>query len=171
MDFSLIDTQYVQWSVKQRAKSLQCLQKIRFQVPRTSLKIASCPKFDGALDVHVNSTTFPREFHEFIDALIDTIPDDMIEDRTYYDPWKKLTAFDDVLVFDAEEHIIKNVLGYHDASLLIQVDGVWLTERSWGFRFRIVQIKLHRQHIRPIDPEPPVRIFVRGSPYLFVRDD
>lgn len=97
----------------------------------------------------------------------------MVEERVYYEPWKRLTAFDDVLVFDAEETIIKNARerkGYHDASLLLQLDGLWFSERSWGIRYRVVQIKLHEQHIKPLEEEPPVRIFVQGRPFMFVRD-
>jgi hypothetical protein len=132
-----------------------------------------CPKFDGALELAVDASTFPVEFQEFIDSLIDSVPEDMVEDRVYYEPWKRLTAFDDVLVFDAEEGIIKNARerkGYHDASLLLQIDGLWFSERSWGIRFRVVQIKLHEEHVKPLEKEPSVRIFVQGRPFMFVRD-
>lgn len=173
MDFSLVDVNRIQWSIPLKNKS-QCLQKIRFQAPRACIKLVPCPKFDGALELSVDDSRFPCEFHDFLDRLIESVPKDMIEAKMYYDPWKRLTAFDDVIVFDAEEHIIKNARekkGYHEASLLLQVDGLWLSERSWGFRFRVIQLKLHAENIKALDKEPPVRILVEGKPYLFMRDD
>lgn len=173
MDFSLIDTNRIQWSTPLKNKS-KCLQKLRFQMPSTCIKLIPCPKFESALELSVDSSEFPIEFHDFMDDLLETVPEESIGFRSYYDPWKRMTAFDDVLVFDTHENIIKNPgekPGYHNASLLLQIDGLWFSERLWGIRFRVVQIKLHEEHVKPLAPEPPVRILIEGKPYLFMHDD
>jgi hypothetical protein len=173
MDFSAIDTHRIQWGTPIKNKS-KCLQKLRFQLPMASLKLVPCPKFEGALELSVDASDFPSEFNDFMDELLDTVPDESIGFRSYYAPWKRMTAFDDVLAFDAEGNVIKNIAekkGYHEASLLLQIDGLWFSERLWGVRFRVAQIKLHKEHIKPLEEEPPVRIFLEGKPFLFVQDD
>jgi hypothetical protein len=173
MDFHAIDTKTIRWGSVVKNKS-KCLQNLRFQLPMTRIKMVPCPKFEGALELCIDSSNFPCEFQEFMDDLLDTVPLDSIGQRGYYPPWKRLTAFDDVLVFDAEGNLIKNTVerkGYHEASLLLQLDGLWISERSWGIRFRIVQIKLHKEHVQQLEDTPPVKIFLDGKPFLFVHDD
>ena len=172
MDFAAVDVQRVKWGMLVKNKS-KCLQKIRFQLPRSCMKLVVCPKFEGALELGLDEPQFPIEFMDFIDALIDSVPEDIKGDKTYYSPWRRLTAFDDVLVFDKEENVVKNPKekrGFHTASLLVQLDGLWVSERSWGFRFRTVQIKLNDEFVKPLEDDPPVRIFIQGAPYRFVHD-
>ena len=190
MDFAHICLDRLRWSpvIKKKSNCSYGSEKPRFQVPQTTIKLVPSPRFENAFDVSVEDVIFPEAFLEFIDGVrasaYTSIYDDLAH-KSFYSPWNRLTMFDDGLVFDSSGTIVKDAniqKGYHTASLLVQLDGLWISDMSWGLRLRLVQIKLHEQHVKPLEPEPPVHILVEGrevpqgkevscKPYLFVADD
>lgn len=180
MDFSAIAVDKISWSsiANKKSKILYGSQKVRFQTPRTTAKMMPCPKFQGALQLEVDDTTFPDAFKDFMEAIVYSARQDLAEDiygKTYYSPWKRVTAFDDALVFDAEGTLVKEEIteraGYHEVSMLVQIDGAWISEQSWGIRVRIMQIKIHSQDVKPVENVPRVQIYMNGKPFMFVEDD
>lgn len=179
MDFGSVALDRIRWGipVKKKVNCSYGSEKPRFQVPATIIKLTKCPKFEGAVELSLEEMAFPPAFEDFMEdvcASAYTALEDVVRDKTYYSPWKRVTMFDDALAFDANGDIVKDVgtkKGYHMASLLVQLDGVWFSELSWGLRVRVIQLKLHEENVRPMDPEPAVRIMVNGKPFLFVTDD
>jgi hypothetical protein len=83
---------------------------------------------------------------------------DHVAPKDFLDPLRRLTAFSDTPLFDAEGGVLESVeplIGRtHEISVLVNLDGAWLSDRSWGFKLRIVQLKVHRQDAKP-PPRPP----------------
>jgi hypothetical protein len=180
MDFAAIGVERVTWKgfAKNKSKCSYGSGAVRFQMPRGVVKMIPSVRFPDAYDVQCRPHAFPDAFRDFYNALLDSARESLAEDvahKNAYDPWGRLTVFDDALLFDAQGAIVKNVPpGYHDVSVLVQLDGAWMSDMSWGLRFRVVQLKVHAEHVEPY-VEPAVRILVNGqSPpkkFLFLADD
>ena len=152
---------------------------VRVQVPRSVVKIVPSARFSDAYEVEIESRDVPPAFRAFCDEIRASAQRSLpVESKTPYDPWRRLTVFDDALLFDTHGSIVKNIVpGHHEVSLLVQLDGAWTSEMSWGLRFRVTQIKVHAEHVKPYE-EPAVRILVNGhaplrppASFLFVDDD
>lgn len=135
-------------------------------MPRGVVKMTPSVRFPDAYDVHYRPRALPDAFRDFYNALVASAEASLEDDvghKNSYDPWGRLTVFDDALLFDAHGTIVKNVPpGYHDVSLLVQLDGAWMSDMSWGLRFRVLQVKVHAENVEPYD-QPAVRILVNGQ--------
>jgi hypothetical protein len=138
--------------------------KITFQMPICYARFTSAPKFPGAVDIMLNISGL-RDIGAlaFIAQLRDRAEGDdvlacHIDDKNFFDPLRKLTAFDETPMFDSSGDVIETtgnlVDATHEISLLVNVDGAWISDRSWGLRIRISQVKIHRQRVTP----PPVKL-------------
>ena len=179
MNFSHIVIDHVRWSAPKNKKST-CSHgsgKVRFQTPRTSIKISPSPKFQGALQLELDPTAFPDAFIQFIEDMqcaAHTQLHQHLENKRCYSPMKRMMAFDDALVFDQDGNLQGGGQcdGRYDASLILQVDGTWVTELSWGLRVRVLEIKIHAVEEKKQECAPAVtRILLDGKPFLFLNDD
>lgn len=151
-------------------------------MPRSVVKMMPSVRFPDAYEIQYKPHAFPDAFRDFYTALVASAETSLAADvahKNVYEPWGRLTVFDDALLFDAHGTIVKNVpAGHHDVSLLVQLDGAWMSEMSWGLRFRVLQLKVHTEHVEPYE-EPAVRILVNGRPpasntvntFMFLADD
>lgn len=186
MNFCEIALDKVRWSAPKNNKATcSCgTGKIRFQTPRTTIKIAPSAKFHGALELEMDATRFPDEFLDFFDGLRMSAESHLgtdVSDKRYYTPLRRMMAFDDALIFDDQGSVLtEHHVGSYDASLLIQLDGTWSSEASWGLRVRVLQIKLHASKAESHDGcQESVRVFLNGKPleplaepvYKFLPDD
>ena len=143
--------------------------KIIFQLPRCYARISENPKFPGALDMvlsgaslrDVGAVAFLAQLRDRADET--SVLTEHIFEKDFYDPMRKLTAFDETPIFDADGEIMKNVPDLygstHEVSLLVSLDGAWISERSWGMRVRVSQVKVHRQRVVP----PPLKLEFQKS--------
>ena len=177
MDFRDIAIDRVQFNAPVRrgtslnSKATYGAGKIIFQLPRCYARITDNPKFPGALDMvlsgsslrDVGAAAFLAQLRNRADE--NSVLAEHIYEKEFYDPLRKLTAFDETPIFDACGSVLQNIPDLHgcthEVSLLVSLDGAWISERSWGMRVRVSQVKVHRQRVVP----PPIKLeFQRTAP-------
>lgn len=168
MDFRDISVDRVKFNVPVRrgaslnSKATYGAGKIAFQLPTCYARFLSAPKFPGAIDMILQ---FQSDLGSaaFLARLRDRAEEDEnlaehVDNKDFFNPLRKLTAFDETPIFDARGVVMESsaelIGGTHEVSLLVHLDGAWISERSWGFRVRVSQVKVYRQRITP----PPVTI-------------
>lgn len=169
MDFRDISIDRVKFNVPVRrgaslnSKATYGAGKIAFQLPTCYAKFLDAPKFPGAVDMILQQSQSDPGSAAFLARLRDRAEEDEnlaehVENKDFFNPLRKLTAFDETPVFDACGVVMESsaelIGGTHEVSLLVHLDGAWISERSWGLRVRVSQVKVHRQRITP----PPVTI-------------
>lgn len=166
----------LRWSQLVKNKS-KCIDRVQFQTPRAPVRLSPCVKIRDSLQLSIDEYHFPHQFRECIEfireSVIRCIPE--LETKTFYSPFSRVLAFETTLFFDDHGELIDKPMektGRHDASLLVQIDGVWTSEMSWGLRLRVHQVKLYPCTTPSVDENPPTgrpSIFINGKP-MFLSD-
>lgn len=70
------------------------------------------------------------------------------------DPMKKLVAFADTKMFDVDGAHVEDLdahEGRWSVAMVLRLDGLWISERSYGLKLKVVHVKLYAR-------DPPKRI-------------
>lgn len=166
MNYSRIDVGRITWSgvSKKVAKAAYGGGKIVFQTPRFAAGVEPVHRFPGAVELKMRGEWESEAFLEFVQDLqisaMEAVPE--LTQLGMYDSLRRLTAFANALIFDAQEACIEDtdtLRGAYEASALLELQGAWTTERSWGLKFKVLQVKLHGE-AAPSRRPPQKRLFV-----------
>lgn len=184
MDFSKISLGRVAWSSgtakggSTTYKALYGAGKIMFQIPRCRARIAPVPRFPGAVELGLEVATLPHEFREFVAALESLAAEHIGAEGSPYSALGRMTAFNDALIFqDGVAYPLDDMHtrapAHYQVAVLAQLDGAWVSQRSWGLRFKVAQVKVYGEGQADLPSPPPVSSTVhdRKRKAEFLEDD
>jgi hypothetical protein len=183
MDFRNVATERLQWSVSPgKTARIQVAYggagKLEFQAPRTIVDLNPFPRFPGAVEMVVVDG-----FHEAFETFVARIEGGAasalrarVQEKRQWPSLLKFTAFNDAKMFDVDGTITETLHrrpGRYAVSMMMQLDGAWVSEHSWGVKFKVTELKIISACA--VDARPgPVRILRNGVPVkrsMFIDDD
>jgi hypothetical protein len=152
--------------------------KLEFQTPILTVDINAVPRFPGAFEMSVID-----EIHDDFISFVDDIEvgakvaiRELVAGKRLFSSLRKFTAFNDSKIFDVHGDIIENMYqmpGKYKVAMMLQLDGAWISERSWGIKLKVTELQVFSTVVRDV-PSPKIQILRDGiqvQKSLFVDDD
>jgi hypothetical protein len=151
--------------------------KLEFQTPMLTVDIQAVPRFPAAFEMSVID-----EIHDDFISFVDDIEvgakvaiRELVAGKRFFSS-RKFTAFNDSKVFDVDGDVIENMHqrpGKYNVAMMLQLDGAWVSERSWGIKFKVTEIQIFSMVVLDI-PKPKIQVLRDGiqvQKNLFIADD
>ena len=184
MDFRNVVVDRLNWSVS-RGKLTRIKVayggggKLEFQTPILVVDIQAVPRFPGAFEMLVID-----EIHDDFISFVDDIEvgakvaiRELVAGKRLFSSLRKITAFNDSKTFDVDGDVIENMHqrpGKYKVALLLLLEGAWVSERSWGIKFKVTEIQIFSMVVLDVPKKPQIQVLRDGIQVqrsLFVDDD
>lgn len=184
MDFRNVVVDRLNWSVSRgKLTRIKVVYggggKLEFQTPKIVVDIQAVPRFPGAFEMSVID-----EIHDDFISFVDDIEvgakvavRELVAGKRLFSSLRKFTAFNDAQVFDVDGDVIENMHqrpGKYNVAMMLQLDGAWVSERSWGIKFKVTEIQVFSTVVLDVPKKPQIQILRDGiqvQKSVFIADD
>ena len=170
MDFRAVDPSTTTWSTWTRGQPgarARDGSKVVVQTPTCPCRVSLARPGMYRVDLKLHpAVPVHAQFAEWVGALEESASEaaELAEWRgkrrrsaCVYNDGVRLMAFSDTLAFDEEGKLSADLMDAAACAALVELQGLWSTDTSWGLRWRVTQLKFSKT---PLDlpavvAEPP----------------